>query len=64
MPGSCGCVFGGDLMYAALATDQKIMAVSKDIDPKIIDEYRRSFQDSVDRMKDLMEAVAQNTELF
>ena len=56
--------FRGDLMYAALATDQKIMAVSKDIDPKIIDEYRRSFQDSVDRMKDLMEAVAQNTELF
>ena len=39
-------------------------AVSKDIDPKIIDEYRRSFQDSVDMMKDLMEAVAQNTELF
>lgn len=32
------------------------MAVSKDIDPKIIDEYRRSFQDSVDMMKDLMES--------
>ena len=56
--------FRGDLMFAALATDRKIMAVSKDIDPKVIDQYRRSFQDSVDRMKDLMEAVAQNTELF
>lgn len=54
----------GDLMFAAFDTDRKIMAVSKDIDPKIIDEYRRSFQDSVDLMKDLMEAVAQNTELF
>ena len=31
--------------------------------PKVIDQYRRSFQDS-DWMKDLMEAVAQNTELF
>ena len=56
--------FRGDLMFAAFDTDRKIMAVSKDIDPKIIDEYRRSFQDSVDMMKDLMEAVAQNTELF
>ena len=56
--------FQGDLMFAAFDTDRKIMAVSKDIDPKIIDEYRRSFQDSVDMMKDLMEAVAQNTELF
>ena len=49
---------------AAFDTDRKIMAVSKDIDPKIIDEYRRSFQDSVDMMQGLMEAVAQNTELF
>lgn len=56
--------FRGDLMFAAFDTDRKIMAVSKDIDPKIIDEYRRSFQASVDMMKDLMEAVAQNTELF
>ena len=56
--------FRGNLMFAAFDTDRKIMAVSKDIDPKIIDEYRRSFQDSVDMMKDLMEAVAQNTELF
>ena len=56
--------FRGDLMFAAFDTDRKIMAVSKDIDPKIIEEYRRSFQDSVDMMKDLMEAVAQNTELF
>lgn len=56
--------FRGDLMFAAFDTDRKIMAVSKDIDPKIIDEYRRSFQDSVDMMKDLMEAVAQNMELF
>ena len=56
--------FRGDLMFAAFDTDRKIMAISKDIDPKIIDEYRRSFQDSVDMMKDLMEAVAQNRELF
>lgn len=56
--------FRGDLMFAAFDTDRKIMAVSKDIDPKIIDEYRRSFQDSVDMMQGLMEAVAQNTELF
>lgn len=56
--------FRGDLMFAAFATDRQIMAVSKDIDPKIIEEYRRSFQDSVDLMKGLMEAVAQNTELF
>ena len=56
--------FRGDLMFAAIDTDRKIMAISKDIDPKIIDEYRRSFQDSVDMMKDLMEAVAQNRELF
>ena len=56
--------FRGDLMFAAFDTDRKIMAVSKDIDPKIIEEYRRSFQDSVDMMKNLMEAVAQNTELF
>lgn len=56
--------FLGDLMFAAFATDRQIMAVSKDIDPKIIEEYRRSFQDSVDLMKGLMEAVAQNTELF
>ena len=56
--------FRGDRMFAAFDTDRKIMAVSKDIDPKIIEEYRRSFQDSVDLMKDLMEAVAQNTELF
>lgn len=51
-------------MFAAFATDRQIMAVSKDIDPKIIEEYRRSFQDSIDLMKGLMEAVAQNTELF
>ena len=56
--------FRGDLMYAAFVTDRKIMAVSKDIDPSIIDEYRRSFQDSVDMMQGLMEAVRQNTELF
>ena len=56
--------FRGDLMFAAFATDRQIMAVSKDIDPKIIEEYRRSFQDSIDLMKGLMEAVAQNTELF
>lgn len=56
--------FRGDLMFAAFVTDRQIMAVSKDIDPKIIEEYRRSFQDSVDLMKGLMEAVAQNTELF
>ena len=53
--------FRGDLMFTAFDTNRKIMAVSKDIDTKIIDEYRRSFQDSVDMMKDLMEAVAQNT---
>ena len=46
--------FRGDLMFAAFATDRQIMAVSKDIDPKIIEEYRRSFQDSVDLMKGLM----------
>ena len=51
-------------MLAALATDRQSMAVPRDIDPKIIEEYRRSFQDSVDLMKGLMEAVAQNTELF
>lgn len=31
-------------MFAAFDTDRKIMAVSKDIDPKIIDEYRRVFR--------------------